>query len=280
MAQEKVLVLCLHGFMDHGLSFASLVQSLGWEAHAWDARGFGQSDWIPRHDYYHFFDYLRDLHLTLNLLFAETGTARVVLVGHSMGGMVASLYAGVYPERVAALINLEGWLVPDGSAEEVPRRVRTWLSQCADREDITPFTRHPTPEAAQARMQRQDPRLSAAQVEALSAPILKQDAQGYAWRHDPLHRTRSPQPFRLDQALACWAAITAPQLLLYGEASPICDLPDKALRMTAMGLEDARRDTQLQGIAEAGHNLHWHQPVPIAEHIQAWMTRQGYVCQA
>lgn len=268
---RALLVFCLHGFMDHGLTFDPLIKALGWQAFAWDARGFGQTAWIPRYDYYHFFDYLRDLHMALNTLFAETGTEQVLLLGHSMGGMIASLYAGVYPERVAGLINLEGWMIPDTSPQDVPQRLRTWLSQCGDVNALTPFARYSRPEAAQERMQRQDPRLSPAQIEYLSAPILAQDESGYFWRHDPLHRTRSPQPFRLDQAQACWEAITAPQLLLYGDDSPICKLPDRTVRWRSFGLENPERDTTVHRIAEAGHNLHLHQPDQVAQAIQAWL---------
>ncbi len=268
---RPLLVFCLHGFMDHGLTFAPLLQALGWEAHAWDARGFGQTAWVPRYDYYHFFDYLRDLHSALNTLFAETEAEQVLLLGHSMGGMIASLYAGVYPERVAGLINLEGWMVPDTSPQSLPQRLRDWLTQCGDVNGLMPFARYPSPEAAQERMRRQDPRLTPAQIEYLSAPILAQDATGYFWRHDPLHRTRSPQPFRLDQAQACWEAITAPHLLLYGADSPICQLADRDVRWRSFGVDQGNRDTRVQCIAEAGHNLHLHQPVAIARVIQDWL---------
>ena len=35
----------------------------------------------------------------------------VILIGHSMGGLVALLFANTYPEKVKALINVEGWLL-------------------------------------------------------------------------------------------------------------------------------------------------------------------------
>lgn len=254
-------ILMLHGFLDTGASFAELATALGRPALAWDARGFGRSDWVAPHAYYHFFDYLWDLHQLLQALELE----QVILLGHSMGGMAASLYAGTFPERVKALINLEGWLLPDSDPQQTPERVRGWLTQ---REQLAPFHSWPRFEEAAARLQRQDPRLTPEQTERLASHSLTQTPEGFQWRHDPLHRTRSPQPFRLDQALAFWRQITAPTLLLYGAASPIRQLPDWDQRMLAFEYQSA---CLVREVPEAGHNLHLHQPQQLAEWINNWL---------
>lgn len=269
--RQNILILCLHGFLDHGGTFNDLLKHLPWSSMAWDARGFGQSAWVPSYDYYHFYDYVRDLHASVQTLLQKTQSAQVLLLGHSMGGMIASLYAGVYPECIAGLINMEGWMIPDTPPEQVPKRLRQWLEQCGEVDTLKPFTRHKSREDALARMQRQDPQLTQKQLQALSSPILHQDTEGYFWSHDPLHRTRSPQPFHLDQAQACWQAITAPHLLLYGEQSPIRRLPDWQQRIESFGAEDPQRDTTLIAIEEANHNLHLHQPEVIARHIKNWL---------
>ena len=46
-----------------------------------------------------------------------------------MGGNVASLYAGVRPERVARLVNIEGFGLPRMSSDQAPERYREWLEQ-------------------------------------------------------------------------------------------------------------------------------------------------------
>jgi pimeloyl-ACP methyl ester carboxylesterase len=53
---------------------------------------------------------MADLDILAGPLRAQTRP--VNLVGHSMGGNVAMLYAGVRPERVRRLINLEGFGLP------------------------------------------------------------------------------------------------------------------------------------------------------------------------
>lgn len=272
---QHILVFCLHGYLDHGVSFKDLLTHLGWEAIAWDARGFGQSAWIPAYDYYHFYDYVRDLHASIQAQLRLTPNlsedTQVLLIGHSMGGMIASLYAGIYPEKIAGLVNLEGWMITDTPPEQVPERLRQWLEQCGEVSDIRPFARYKTREEALTRMHRQDALLTPEQLQQLSDPILKQDDAGYFWGHDPLHRTRSPQPFRLDQAQACWQAIRAPQLLIYGAQSSILELPDWQQRMDSFGVNDAQRDATLVAVPDAGHNLHLHQSKSIAETIQSWL---------
>ncbi len=262
-------VLCLHGFMDHGLTFTWLLEALQWQAEAWDARGFGQSEWLHRAAYYHFFDYLRDLRTWVTHTRQQTGAKQVLLLGHSMGGMIASLYAGIYPEDVAALINLEGWMIPERPVTDMPERLKKWLAQC---EDLTPFAVHDDADAARERMLRQDPRLTSEQVKLLSEPILEFASSGVRWRHDPLHRTRSPQPFRLDQAVACWQHIRAPQLLIYGTESPILQLPDWDVRMAAFGVSDPERNVTLRAIENAGHNVHLHQSRRVSEVIKDWWS--------
>ncbi len=69
---------------------------------------FGQTS-TPQADHYVFADYLADLDMLLDHY--APGQA-VDLVGHSMGGNVAMMYAGVRPERIRRLVNLEGFGMP------------------------------------------------------------------------------------------------------------------------------------------------------------------------
>ena len=105
---DPKLVL-LHGWMDVSASFQFLVDALrrDWYVIAPDWRGFGLSEWAP--DGYWFPDYVADLDVLLRQLSPK---APVNLVGHSLGGNVAALYAGIRPARVARLVNLEGFGLP------------------------------------------------------------------------------------------------------------------------------------------------------------------------
>ena len=60
---DKEPLVLLHGFMDQAHTFDLLAEELSHHYYliAWDARGFGNTEWIHRSGYYHFWDYLYDL---------------------------------------------------------------------------------------------------------------------------------------------------------------------------------------------------------------------------
>ena len=121
----------LHGWMDVSASFQFLVDALRskWQVIAPDWRGYGLSDWGPA-DSYWFPDYMGDLDRLLAHFEADRA---VTLIGHSMGGNIASMYAGVRPERVAHLINLEGFGMSRTEPAKAPARYAKWLAQLADK---------------------------------------------------------------------------------------------------------------------------------------------------
>ena len=114
-------VVLLHGWADTADTFQFLVDALegDWPLVAFDWRGFGRSAWSGT-DYW-FPDYFADLDFLLDTL-CPAGPAR--LVGHSMGGNIALLYAGIRPERVRSVVSLEGFGLPRSDAEDAPGRYR------------------------------------------------------------------------------------------------------------------------------------------------------------
>ena len=95
-----------------------------------DNRGFGDSDRAPAGSYYHFPDYVADLARVVDHLLPDGSP--FTLVGHSMGGSIATLYASARPARVARLVNVEGLGGPAHSFTEGAARLSTWLDQLAD----------------------------------------------------------------------------------------------------------------------------------------------------
>ena len=138
-------LVLLHGWMDVAASYQFMVDAFsqafaaGRTIVAPDWRGFG----LTRHqfaasapDHYVFADYLADLDFLLDHF--EPGQA-VDLVGHSMGGNIAMLYAGVRPERIRKLVNLEGFGMPASRPSQAPGRYAKWMDELKSlqRGDIT-----------------------------------------------------------------------------------------------------------------------------------------------
>ena len=95
------IVVLLHGFAQtcHSWDFASLGLCDRFRVLALDLRGHGDSQWAPDADY-SYNAILEDLHCVLETL----GIRTFALMGNSLGGRIALLYAAESPELVKGLV--------------------------------------------------------------------------------------------------------------------------------------------------------------------------------
>ncbi|MFS1863081.1 alpha/beta fold hydrolase [Vibrio lentus] len=101
-------VVFIHGWLDNSASFSSVISNLevlSPNSHlvAIDLFGHGFSS-HKSGSYYPFHDYIDDLHQ----LVTKLSPNRLVLVGHSLGALIASCYSAAFPEKVSGLIQIEG----------------------------------------------------------------------------------------------------------------------------------------------------------------------------
>jgi pimeloyl-ACP methyl ester carboxylesterase len=87
-----------------GLPTTGKIHAAGSAMIAPDWRGHGDSAWLGPGASSYFLDYVADLAGLVEAL--RRGPA--FLVGHSMGGGAASLYAGTFPDAVRGLVIVEG----------------------------------------------------------------------------------------------------------------------------------------------------------------------------
>ena len=122
-------IFLLHGWMDVSASFQFLVDCFAQDFYvvAPDWRGFGLTAWAPGG--YWFPDYYADLDALLELYQPD---APANLVAHSMGGNIATAYAGMRPERVAKLVSLEGFGASRTQPGDAPKRYKRWLAELRD----------------------------------------------------------------------------------------------------------------------------------------------------
>lgn len=228
-----------------------------------DARGHGDSGWIGTGGYYYFQDYVFDLADVLDAL----APGRVTLVGHSMGGMVCCLFSGTYPERVRALISIEGAGPPALQASDAPALMAGWISGVRDARSKTgrPFS---GVEEAAERLRQFNPMISEAFAGHLAVHGTKEtdNGDGIVWKFDPVHRTRGPQPFYLEQARAFWLRVTAPTLLVRGQLSPF--------RWDESENRECISSARRIEIPGAGHMVHHEQPDGLAEAILSFLKEQ------
>ncbi len=257
-------VFLIHGFLDLAWGWAAAVRAgLGERLHiiAPDMRGHGDSGHIGPGGYYHFMDYLADLHELVRAL----GRDRVSLVGHSMGGSITAYYAGAFPDAVHRLALLEGTGPPEMPGE-VPDRVVSWLAGCERMQTRAPRS-YADLAAAAARLSAHDPRLDPTLALEIAERCTRVNADGTRqFKHDPLHLTLGPYPFRLDVAESFWRRITCPVLLVEGAESSHVHPPEEAARRAA-----AFRDVRKAKLAGAAHMMQRHQPGALAALLAAFL---------
>ncbi len=263
-------IFMVHGWMDVAASFQFVVDCLegDWHVIAPDWRGFGLSE-RTHSDTYWYPDYLADLDAILDHYSA--GRA-VNLLGHSMGGNVVGMYAGVRPERVRRLINLEGFGMPATQPGQAPGRYAAWLDELRE---TTSLRAYPSRAAVAARLQKTNPRLSDQRAAFLaqhwSAP---NEAGEWEILGDPAHKKRSPLLYQLEEVMACWRAISAPVLWVEAEHTNMWQWlgPKEEARaeIDRRRANLARVSTRL--MPDAGHMLHHDQPELLARMIEEFLT--------
>jgi pimeloyl-ACP methyl ester carboxylesterase len=277
-------LILLHGWMDVSASFQFLVDELpsDWECFAPDWRGFGLSD-SSGTDTYWFADYLADLEAVLQGLFEQNRIFPPInLLGHSMGGNIACLYAGVRPERIARLINLEGFGLSASDPAKAPARYARWLDGLAAGAPVLRAyaSRH---DVAQ-RLMHNNPRLQPDRAHYLALHWAARGDDGqWQLRADPWHKATHPVSYRADEVRACWSAIRAP--VLWVSASDTCAAPEsptEAMRSSVAQLvATPEYQARLRDIADlrtavidgAGHMVHHDQPAALAHRVLDFVGR-------
>ena len=270
-AARAPLVL-LHGWMDVGASFQFMVDALAGERHvlAPDWRGFGRTE-APPVDTYWFPDYLGDLDALLDTL--APGQA-VDLVGHSMGGNVAMLYAGVRPERVRRLVNLEGFGMPETRPAQAPRRYAQWLDDLKQPARLRDYA---SLEAVAERLCANNPLLTPDKAAWLAPHWAARRGDG-RWHilGDPAHKRANPVLYRKEEVLACWARITAPVLWMEGDRTDVTKWWGDRYPRADFEARLAHVPTlERQSLSPSGHMLHHDQPEALARHVQRFLDNEG-----
>ncbi|NUU01216.1 alpha/beta fold hydrolase [Herbaspirillum robiniae] len=268
---DAPLLFMLHGWMDVSASFQFMVDAMqgDWHVVAPDWRGFGLTE-RTHSDSYWFPDYLADLEAVIE---HYAGDAAIDLVGHSMGGNVATLYAGVRPQRIRRLVNLEGLGLPSAKPEQAPGRFAQWMDEVKNR----PLMRgYDTLDEVAARLQKNNARLSDERAAFLSQHWAAKDEAGL-WQilGDPAHKQVSPILYRVDEMTACWSRITAPVLWIEAKDSDIW----RFFGQHALMREEIDRriafipKAQVEFIGDAGHMLHHDQPERLAQMIESFLAQ-------
>ena len=273
-------LVLVHGWMDVAASYQFMVDAFssafaaGRTIIAPDWRGFGQTtsaEGGAQADNYWFPDYLADLDFLLDHYVKDQA---VDLVGHSMGGNVAMIYAGVRPERIHKLVNLEGFGLPASMPTQAPGRYVKWMDELKSlhRGDLG-LKAYDDAAGVARRLMKTNPRLSLDKANWLASHWARPDAAGQ-WQilGEPGHKITSANIYRAEETLEIYKRISAPVLAV--EAS------DDSLQKWNLGkytLADYHErlnhvpNATVTVIEDAGHMLHHDQPAQLAQLIEGFL---------
>lgn len=99
-------ILIIHGFAEHSSRYLDVVNLFiqsGFHVALLDLRGHGLSTGKRGHIHW-FADYLMDIQAVILMLQKTLQVSKVVLLGHSMGGLISIRYALEYPNHVYAML--------------------------------------------------------------------------------------------------------------------------------------------------------------------------------
>ena len=214
-------LLLIHGGRDHARSWDWVAEELrnDWHIIAPDLRGHGDSSWSPDGNYE-----MSAFVYDIAQLIHQLNLAPVSIIAHSMGGNIATRYAGLYPENVKKLVNIEGLgLSPAMQAERdalgIQKRFRQWIEDKRNAAGRTP-KRYPNIEAAYERMKTENTYLTDEQARHLTVHGISRNEDGtWSWKFDNYLNIWAMFDMPREDLLALWHAITCPVLMLYGEKS-------------------------------------------------------------
>lgn len=255
-------VLLLHGWGDSSETWQFLVDCLpeDWSFVALDWRGFGGTEW-PQQGYY-FPDYFGDLDALLDTLSPD---APVRAIAHSMGGNIATMYAGIRPQRFEWIVNLEGIGLAPTKPEMAPDRYIEWLDglRTPPRE-----RRYTSLDTLVDFLVARNPDMSRDRAELLARAWTTADAEG-GWKlaFDPRHRNINPVLFQRGEAEACWRRCTAPVLLILGKHSDIRARVHPEHRSNEY-FHSMFRNLRIELLADVGHMMHIEDPQTIARCVR------------
>ncbi|MGH7906284.1 MAG: alpha/beta fold hydrolase [Candidatus Binataceae bacterium] len=236
-APANPALVCIHGLTGNAHDFDSLAPHLARTYHliSLDVRGRGLSEWGPP-EQYNIPVYAKDLVAFLDQL----GIERMNLIGTSMGGRIAILYAGTHPGRVERLVlNDIGPALEPSASGSINQTVSGAPMEFSSLDEVIAYYR---------RVQFGQ-RIDAAFVERLKWSMKDAGGGKLTWRMDPAIRKPPPglNPVRQIEFWAEYQKIEIPILILRGAESAILG-PKMSARMC-----EVSRHARLVEVPGVGH---------------------------
>jgi pimeloyl-ACP methyl ester carboxylesterase len=261
-------LLMIHGGRDHCRNWDWVAARMRDRYHiiAPDLRGHGDSAWAIGASYSET-NYIYDIAQLVHQRTAEP----VTILAHSLGGSIALLYAGLFPETVKKVVAIEGLGPPPQMLEAmrtgtIEQRLRGWINMRRESAGRT-ARKYQTLEDATARMKEENKHLNEEQARHLTIHGAVQNEDGtYSWKFDNFARMGGgPTGLAAEDQHRLWGCISAPVLLVRGAESWASDpLVDGRIKHF--------KDARLVNIEGAGHWSHHDRLDIFIDHVNGFLA--------
>lgn len=257
---SKPMILALHGWLDNAASFQPIAEYLSdYYIVALDITGHGLSSHRSHGAHYHLIDFPYDLH---ELVEAQ-GWQSFILMGHSMGGIIATIYASCFPEHVSKLISIESFGPMTKDTQSSPSQLRdSILSRLkAQRSEA----KHPRSieRTVAARAMVGDIKLESARL--LITRNIREENEQLFFTTDRRLRTFSSLRMTEPQAEAFIRNIQCPTLVIMGTQGY------ESMRTILKNRLDWVEDL-IMVECEGFHHLHMDNPQPVAKEVVDFLS--------
>lgn len=257
------IVIFIHGNRDQSRSWDFLVEQLlqrgdrDFHFVAVDLRGHGDSDWLAPGRSYQHVDFLGDLAALVSHLKKEP----VILVGHSLGGSMAILFAGCFPKKVRKLVLIEAAGPYARADHEVPPLMARWLAREAESDEASCYSS--LEEAAKA-IQKRFSQVPDHAALHMARHGTKSTERGFVWKHDPRMRFPSYSTLSEGQIQSFIDRIECPSLLIFGASGDFKNSP-------RTGRIELFKNSKVVFLSDTGHHVAHERPQETAELVGSFL---------
>ncbi len=254
-------VLATHGWLDNAASFAVLGPLLkGVRLVAVDLAGHGLSSHRAAHGTYNIWQDVGDIHAVANQL----GWQRFALLGHSRGGMICTLTAGAFPQRISHLALLDSFVPQTMTAQGAPQQLARAIEK---RQKVLarPGKLYATVAQAEAARTRGESPLTPEAAHLIVGRAIEPVAGGFRWRSDEKLKIPSEVKLTEDMVHAFVTRIECPVLML---------LAHQGRLQRFYGMEKILTDMTTE-IIPGSHHFHMEESAElVAARLSAFFTKQ------
>lgn len=211
-------VLLLHGIRGQGLVWKKLAQELandGYYVIAPDLRGHGKSSHLEDGHSYQLLDFVADVKVISQKIFNDRNFC---IIGHSMGSLIATIFSGLYSEKILTLGLVESFVPTGWDRIDIRERYKCQLESSNKGPQQQLFK--DKLEAVEL-YQAFHPKLPVEMAQELCIRDLEVIDTGWTWKWDPRLRSSSAIIFngKLEQYLHLLEGVSAPAFVIYGTKS-------------------------------------------------------------